>query len=123
MANKKPDGQVSIGGNVSGQIAYGNNNVQIQQSKPSRDAAELSELDPETAIYLKHIMQGLQATFNVSEMRLLCLSLGLDPAAIDNTTTVDMAHDLTMYAYRHDKMGDLVKIGKMERPHYEWTAV
>lgn len=123
MSDVKPEGQISIGGNVDGQIAIGNHNVQVQQIRPEGDAANLAELDPQTAVTLKHIMQGLQTTFSLSEMRLLCLSLRLNPAVLNNTTIVDMAHDLTMYAYRHNLLDDLVKICQTERPHYGWTAV
>ena len=123
MSDNKPDVQISIGGNLSGQFVNGDGNVQIQQVQQGSNAASLAELDPDTAVYLKHIMQGLQTSFSISEMRLLCLGLSLDPASINNATTVDMAHDLTMYAYRHKMVDDLVKICKMERPYYGWTAV
>lgn len=123
MRDNKPDVQVSVERDLSGQVVIGNNNVQIRQVKSDDDVGKLAEFDRETAVYLKHIMRGLQNTFSLSEMRLLCLGLSLDPASLNNATTVDMAHDLTMYAYRHDKMGDLVKICQTERPHYDWTAV
>ncbi len=123
MSDNKPDVQISIGGNFTGQFANGDDNVQIQQVQQGSRAVSLAELDPDTAVYLKHIIQGLQTSFSISEMRLLCLDLSLDPASLNNATTVDMAHDLTMYAHRHNKMGDLVKICKMERPYYGWTAV
>jgi hypothetical protein len=70
--------------------------------------------------YLTKLRQMLAAHFSVEELRTLCFDLGVDYDDLPGEGKTSKARELIGYLERHDRIPDLVELGKKKHPALSW---
>jgi hypothetical protein len=70
--------------------------------------------------YLTRLRQVLDGRFGVGELRTFCFDLGIDYDDLPGESKADKARELVSYVERHDRLSDLVALGKTRRPDISW---
>ena len=70
--------------------------------------------------YLTELRQILNARFNRGELRTLCADLGVDYHDLPGEGTGEKARELIEYLERHNRLSELVELGRVDRPDISW---
>ncbi len=70
--------------------------------------------------YLTRLRQILDTRFDLEELRTLCSDLGVDYDSLPGEGKAAKARELVNYLERHDRISDLVELGKQIRPGLSW---
>ena len=68
----------------------------------------------------ERLRRNLNDHFSVAELRSICFDLGLDYDVLEGDAKEVKIVELVRYLERRDRVGDLVQVGKRERPHLSW---
>jgi hypothetical protein len=69
------------------------------------------------------LRQILVERFNTEELRTLCYDLGVAFDELGGTNRAGKARELVAYLERRQRLGDLIRTGKRQRPDIDWGAV
>jgi hypothetical protein len=130
--DKKEEGKstnISISGDVSGQLGLGDNVVQIGNvgggkvvfgpEKAEAGGRESDEPEPRTSVErerLAELRRTLSARYSESELQDLVFDLGLDYESLPGDGKAGKARELVAHCDRHGLIADLVEAMKKGRP-------
>lgn len=73
--------------------------------------------------YLVNLRQMLNARFDEGELRTLCFDLSVEYDTLPGAGKQDKTRELIAYLDRHDRIDDLIIIGKQRRPEIIWDSL
>ncbi len=76
-----------------------------------------------SATYLTTLHQQLDDSFNLEELRTLCLKLNVDYESIAGDEKPSRIRELLLSLGRNGRLPDLIALAQKERPNTTWTAV
>jgi hypothetical protein len=74
----------------------------------------------ESSEHLTRLRELINVHFDMGELRLLCVDLGVDIENLPGDTKALKALDLVEYFQRRDRLADLVEACRRSRPHVRW---
>jgi hypothetical protein len=72
---------------------------------------------------LTQLRQLLIKRFSDGELRTLCFDLGVECDDLPGSGRADKARELVTYMDQHDRLVDLVRVGRSSRPDVPWPAI
>jgi hypothetical protein len=66
------------------------------------------------------LRQVLVERFNLEELQTLCYDLGVDFEILDANDKAGKARELVAYLERRERLADLVRQGRQQRPDVDW---
>ena len=72
---------------------------------------------------LTHLRQLLVKRFSDGEIRTLCFDLGVEYDDLPGSGKADKARELVDCMDRHERLPDLVRVGRQSRPDVSWPEV
>ena len=72
--------------------------------------------------YLLQLIEIINRRFNLSELRGLCLHFSLDLDDLPGEGKRRKVEELVQYLNRHLRLGELVSVGRRERPDIDWPV-
>jgi len=128
--------RIVISGDISGKVAVGEKITQIdkidaqtvaigqeitQTVDATRSAAdEIPVKGTPEREHLAKLRQILATRFDEEELRTLCFDLGINYDDLPGQGNANKARELIAYLDRHDRISELVSIGKQLRPDVAW---
>ena len=88
--------------------------------------AHLQSSQPEATLsrkYLPQLLKILDERFNEGELKTLCFRLAADYDNLPDEGKANKARELILYLENRNRISDLIKSGKEQRPDIEWPEV
>jgi hypothetical protein len=70
-----------------------------------------------------HFLRLLTNHFNLGELKTLCFMLDIEFDNFHGESLSDKASELILYAERRDRLPDLLKTVKGQRPNIDWSTI
>ena len=104
---------VKVGGNVSGSIITGDNNI-VHSGRASTAPITLPP-------NLTPLRDKIRLTFSKGDLKALCFDLSIASDDLPGDTRTELAQSLVLYCHEHGRIPDLIRLCQKERPVIDWT--